>query len=434
MRAFLAHSLRPCGGLVQNMNKGLLLVLQLRNIMLEGVDSVGSNQLEHEIGQLHGGQVQIVEGLGGSVNLLAQELSLDLVGRVGGPPDVLGQLGVGLVQSLGQLDVSHVLSQGLGNHLDDLLLGELLGAVQLKGLAHGGVVEADSLESGSHVDHVHGVGGLLVLVGGNQAGRSGHSVQEPLVLSSKHGGGSNNGRPGHNLLGDLLSETLGVVELGGRVDLGVEGRHVDVSGNVVFLDGLSDSSGSLHVHVVVVEVLGLVLSANQVDDNVRVSHGLVDGLQVSQIHLQKVDHSQVSGHLEMSLGHLLSVGHHHGGSVLGQLGGQVGSQEAVGSEDSGGVAGSRRPSSGTLGNEGLSGPCDVDVLGQVLERVHEPHGGGDGLERLHSTGSSKHCDVLLCRAIVLWCYQSIEMGEDVAAYWDNVRVVIGWRGAGQNLL
>ncbi|AOW04592.1 uncharacterized protein YALI1_D32550g [Yarrowia lipolytica] len=377
------------------MNKSLLLVLQLRHIMLEGVDSVGSNQLEHEIGQLHGGQVQIVEGLSRRINLLAQELSLDLVGGVGGPPDGLGGLGVSLVQSLGQLNVSYLLSQGLGNHVNDLLLGELLGAVQLKGLGNGGVVEADSLESGSHVNHVHGVGGLLELVGGHQTGRSGHSVQEPLVLPSKHGGRSHNGGPGHNVLGDLLAQTLGVVELGGRVNLGVERRHVDVSSNVVFLDCLCDSSGSLNVHVVVVEVLGLVLPANQVDHNVRVTHRLVDGLQVSQVHFQKVDHAQVSGHLEMSLGHLLSVRHHHRGSMLGQLGSQVAAQEAVGSKHGRGVAGSRRPATGTLGNQSLAGPGDVDVLGQVLERVHEPHGGGDGLERLHSTGSSQHCVVVM---------------------------------------
>lgn len=387
-------------GLIQNMNKSLLLVLQLRHVVLEGVDSVGSDQLEHEVGQLHGGQVQIVEGLGRGVNLLAQKLSLHLVGAVGGPPDGLGGLGVGLVQSLGQLNVSHLLSQGLRDHVDDLLLGELLGAVQLKGLGHGGVIEADSLERGGHVDHVHGVVGLLVLVGRDQTRRSGHSVQEPLVLSAKHGGGSDNGSPGHNFLGHLFSESLGVVKLGGRVELGVEGGNVNVSGNVVFLDGLCDSSGSLNMHVVVVEVLGLVLSANQIDNDIRVSNSLVNGLEVSQIHLQKVDHSKISSHLEMSLGHLFSVGNNNSGSMLGELGSQVAAQKPVGSKHGGRVSGSRRPASGSLGNQGLARSGDVHVLSEVFERVHEPHGGGDGLERLHSTGSSQHC---LCVVVSLLC-------------------------------
>lgn len=371
------------------MHKLLLLVLQVGHIMLVGVDSVGSDELEHEVGQLHGGQVQVVERLGLGVNLLTEELSLHLVRRVSGPPDGLSSLGVGLVDRLGQLNVSHVLSQSLGDHVDDLLLRKLLGSVELEELSDGRVVKADSLKGSSNVDHVHGVGGLLVLVGTDETRGSSDSVQN-LVLSSVHGSGSNNGSPGDNLLGDLLTESLCMVELGGRVDLGVESRHVDVSGHIVFLDGLSNTSSSLNMHIVVVEVLGLVLSSNQVDDNIGMSHGLVNGLEVSQIHLQKVDHSQVTSHLEMSLGHFLSVGNNNGGSVLGQLGSEVASKEAVGSKDGGSVSSSRRPSSSTLGNECFSGPGDVDVLSKVLERVHEPHGGGDGLERLHSTGSSEH--------------------------------------------
>ncbi|KAJ8109671.1 hypothetical protein OPT61_g7294 [Boeremia exigua] len=83
--------------------------------------------------------------------------------------------------------------------------------------------------------------------------------------------------------------------------------HVAV--DVVLCDGLGDALGALDVDVGQVEVLGGVVATNEVVDNVRVPHALLDRRRVAQIHFHEDDAAQVSGDLEVALGHLLAEGH-----------------------------------------------------------------------------------------------------------------------------
>lgn len=124
--------------------------------------------------------------------------------------------------------------------------------------------------------------------------RDGDGVQQS-VLVSKQPSGANDGRSGVRLLDSLLSLVLGAVH--GRLGVGcsVEMRDVDESIHSGVVCDLGHSSCSKNVHVVErvvpatrpwsakslgrggeVHSLGLVVSSNQVVDDIRVTEALLN--------------------------------------------------------------------------------------------------------------------------------------------------------------
>jgi hypothetical protein len=222
--------------------------------------------------------------------------------------------------------------------LDELLdLGHLvlLGAVKLVGLTSGAVVVKHLLESGTNVNGVDGVEAFLHVVGCEHVGCLCDAVEQ-TVLEAEHGGRADDCCLGEDVADSLLSAGLGTVELGGRVQGGRVRGNVNEAVNIVLGDGIGDAGGTLDVDVLEVEVLGGVVATDQVVDNVRVTDRLVDGSRVAEIHFllclsarvgakgqvwnwaYKEDNTaQVTGDLEMALGHLLAEGDDDGASGTG---------------------------------------------------------------------------------------------------------------------
>lgn len=106
-----------------------------------------------EVGDVNGLHAEILECLGLRVDDLVHELTLNLISGQGVPPQGLVQdTSDGLENSLGNVDVSALLEDFLVHKLSNLSHAVLLGSVQFVGLASGGVVVKQLLESGTNVD------------------------------------------------------------------------------------------------------------------------------------------------------------------------------------------------------------------------------------------------------------------------------------------
>lgn len=106
-----------------------------------------------EVGDIDGLHAEILERLGLRVNDLVHELTLNLIGGQGVPPEGLVQdTSDGLENGLGNVDVSTLLEDFLVHKLSDLGHAVLLRSVQLVGLASSGVVVKQLLESGTNIN------------------------------------------------------------------------------------------------------------------------------------------------------------------------------------------------------------------------------------------------------------------------------------------
>ena len=318
------------------------------------------------------------------------ELALDLVRGADGPPQSLVQHAQhGLDRGLGHVDVAAGLHDLLVDHGRDLLHAVLLGAVELEGLAGGRVVVADDLEGLADVDGVHRPEALGHVVGGQDVGGAGQTV-EKAVLEAEHGRGPHDGGLGEDVAGDGLAVVLCLVEVRGRVRVdGVRG-DVDVAVDVVLGDGRGDAVGALDVDVLEVEVLGRVVAADQVEDHVRVAHALLNAVGVAQVVLGEDDAAQVAGDLEMALGHLLAVGDHDGASCACQTVDNVSSQESSGTEDGRRVS-SQRAAAASGPEYGLAGARDGDILLDAAAGLLRQGDGGFG-EEPGGGPASNHCE------------------------------------------
>lgn len=355
---------------------GLDRVLQVE------VTSPVSDVLDDEVLKLGGLDAEVVEGCGILVNDLVQKHALDLVRSKSGPVDELGELGKLDVEQLGEVDDLLLVGGGAGDDGLDVGHGVFLGAKELVGLAGGGVVVANLLEGGGHVDNVDRSELLLVVVCDEEAALGGDSVEE-LVAVAVHGCWSHNGGIGHDFLDNLLAEALCSVEVGDvGVGVGVEGGDVDESGDVVLCDGFGNALGALDMDVVVGKVFGFVLAADEVEDNVGVLDRVLNGLDVAQVPLDKVDDAEVAGHLEVALLHLLAEGRDGDGAVAAETRDKVRAEEAVGAKDSGGVAGARGAAAGSVGDNCLAVAREVDVGDQRLKGLDASDSGVGGWEGL----------------------------------------------------
>lgn len=97
--------------------------------------------------------VQILERLGGRVNVLINELTLNLISRKSRPPQVFVEVvSSGLKNGLRNVDVAAMLDDFLVDNLGDLSSRVLLGTVKLECLRRGIVIVQHALKSSSDID------------------------------------------------------------------------------------------------------------------------------------------------------------------------------------------------------------------------------------------------------------------------------------------
>lgn len=97
--------------------------------------------------------IQVLERLGGGVNVLINELALNLVSGHGRPPKVFVEVvSSGLENDLGKVDVAAVLDDFLVDNLGKLGSRVLLGTVQLKRLRSSVVIVQHALKSSSDIN------------------------------------------------------------------------------------------------------------------------------------------------------------------------------------------------------------------------------------------------------------------------------------------
>lgn len=173
--------------------------------------------MEGVVCNVNGLDAQVLEGLGGGVDVLVEELADNLVLAGNWPPEELvEEVGKRLHELSGDVDVASRLEDFTVNHFLELGQLVLLGAVKLVGLAGSGVVVQHLLEGLANVDDVDGTEALLHVVRGDDVGDVGQAVEE-AVFEAEHGGWADNGGLGIDVANDLLAAGLGAVELGGRV-------------------------------------------------------------------------------------------------------------------------------------------------------------------------------------------------------------------------
>lgn len=334
------------------------------------------DQAEQHVGKLGGLDAQVGKRLGGGVDLLVDQVTLDLVG-VGGlpvqellsPRHQLEQLKRGVVVGVGvrqQQDVTVVVSDVV-DHFPNFGI-RVLSTVQFVGLAGGGVVVDHLLKRFGNVQGVYGSHLLGVAVGQPHL-RLGAQVVEQVVFSAEDGGGTDDGDVGAvGFSHRLFTDTLGGVKHRIQVGVGVVRREVDEPGDAGFLGEAGDSFGDANVDVGHGEVLGVVVSTNAVDDDVGVGDGVLDRLDVARVKFDKVDDAKVPQHLEETLLHVVTVRDDGGGTVLGQFGGGVTTNTPSRPEHGDGVPGPRRAQPRTHGLEDLAVLGDVQVGCQRQQR------------------------------------------------------------------
>jgi hypothetical protein len=248
--------------------------------------------MEGQVGQigslLH---AQVLEGLGFWVDHLVDELTLDLVGRQGVPPQVLVDVvSEGLEEGLGDVDVAALLDDFAVDQLGNLGSGVVLGAVQLVCLTRGAVVMQHALEGGTDIDGLDRVSSvnsfiskatyvnrpvaLLHVVGSEHIANLSQLVKK-VVLETEHRRGTHDCCLGVDLADDLLTPCLYIIStplvyipleytdlggkvLRGRVTAGVVGRNVNETVDIVLGDSIGDALDTVNVDILVGEIPGTV--------------------------------------------------------------------------------------------------------------------------------------------------------------------------------
>ena len=232
---------------------------------------------------VHWLNAEVLEGLGARVDDLVHELSNDLVSATDGPPEELVQEICKRAHDLVRnVDVPPGLEDFAVHHFLELSHLVLLWSVELVRLSGSAVVVEHLLESLADINGVDGPEALLHVVRGDDIGDVGKTVEE-TILKAKDWGGSDNGSLGEDVADYLLAACLGAVELRGRVETGGMRREVDKAVDIVFGYSSGDAMGTFDVDILEVKVLCGIIPTNQVVDNVRMAHGLLDGLGVPEI-------------------------------------------------------------------------------------------------------------------------------------------------------
>jgi hypothetical protein len=310
----------PVGTFRESVNEW---VQQLRGCIIPVVSDV----LERHVVQLTGGDAKVRERLRGGINLLVNELALDIIGAVRRPPELVQGSSQRLRDSLGKVDARLLLQDHTVDQVRNLLLGVLSRTVKLKGCAGGVVVVGNGLEGAANVDNVHGEELLLPVVGAQHVAAAGERVQKP-VLESVHGSRTNDGCLGEdgtrlNLTlaliivstsascTDLAALTLVAKNSEGELGLALyDETWMYLSTSYLATDSAilwvpstwtsskekflaKDVSRMRAVPTTGQYALGGVITSDEVDDDVRMPHALLDGLCVSQVELLQICYQSV---------------------------------------------------------------------------------------------------------------------------------------------
>ena len=294
--------------------------------------------VESQVSKVSWLNAEVLEGLCVWIDDLVQELTLNLVTRKNWPPKSLVEEGGSwLKNSLWHVDVSAVLVDFLVNQLSNLGCGVVLWAVKLVCLGSSAVILNHLLQSSSDINGVNWPVTLLHVVGSKEIGNTSQLV-EKTVLETEHWCWPDNGSLWVDGADDLLSSRLGSVELRWRIWVCVVAGDVDETVDIVLGDGISDSLCSLNVDILKIKVLGWVVTANQVVDNIGVADGLLKGLGVTEVVLHKDNTSKITGNLQVSLCHLLTVWDNDGASLSCESVHNISSKETSCAENSRGVS------------------------------------------------------------------------------------------------
>jgi hypothetical protein len=112
------------------------------------------------------------------------------------------------------------------------------------------------LQSGGNIDNVYGAETFLHPVRCDDIAETSQSVEQ-AVLVSKHGCWSYDGSFRVDVPGYLLALSFGAIELCRVVGVGVVGRDVDVSVDIILRDSLHNALCALNVNVIELKVPGL---------------------------------------------------------------------------------------------------------------------------------------------------------------------------------
>ena len=315
-------------------------------------------------------------------------------------------LGAGDGHGLGNVGHDGLLAGDVVDELGQLLVGEILGTEAVDGLALVLLGFVDDLGDGvGDVGHVHGLGEGVSAIDegddGEPSGDVGEPVEEP-VLGPKELGRSDDGGPRIGLSDGLLSGVLGPGPLGLGVRGGRQARHVDEVVHLHLGTQLGDGPGDVDVALLEGEVglvlqegelvlvgqgLGLVVLADEVDDDVGVGDDLGHGIAVAgavedEAGAAEVEHGTEVPQLEL-VAPLADVAQDAVGS---EVAAHVPAEEAAGPEDGDLDAGVRGASAGTLlivppvrevgrPNELRSGGTDPRGGGRCCSRLPTRRGG-----------------------------------------------------------
>lgn len=108
---------------------------------------------------------------------------------------------------------------------------------------------------------------------------------------------------------------------------------MDEAVNVVLCNSLCYPLHALNVDIKQAEVLGGIISTNQVEDHVRMADALLDGLGVSKIELDERNSPKVTRNFEMSLAHVISIRDDDLNASFCQSIDNVSAQEAIRAKD-----------------------------------------------------------------------------------------------------
>lgn len=281
---------------------------------------------------------------------------------------ILQHLGAGDGHRLGNVGHHGLLAGDVVHELGQLLVGEILRTEAVDGLALVLLGFVDDLGDGvGDVGHVHGLGEGMSTIDEGDDGEPSGDVGEPVeesVLGAKELGRSDDGGPRIGLADGLLPGVLGPGPLGLGVRGGGQAGHVDEIVHLHLGAQLGDGPGDVDVAllegvvglvlqkgelVLVGQGLGLVVLADEVDDDVGVGDDLGHGIAVAgavedEAGAAEVEHGTEMPELEL-VAPLADVAQDAVGS---EVAAHVPAEEAAGSEDGDLDAGVRGASAGTL--------------------------------------------------------------------------------------
>lgn len=108
---------------------------------------------------------------------------------------------------------------------------------------------------------------------------------------------------------------------------------MDEAIGIIFGNSLRNPFGPFHMHISVAEVLCRIIPSDQIEDDIRMSYTLLDGLSVSQVELIEVNSSKITSDFQVSFCHLFSVRYYDATSLSSKSIDDIATEEACCTKD-----------------------------------------------------------------------------------------------------